>query len=130
MKKKNLKKIIRCKNVLINLIKRKKDTYINIFKLLKILFYFFSENNISKNFLNEIVAICISVQKYYKNVKDLDNSINKMDNFYNRKLYFKYAFSKLELRNYDKQNLKELLSNFDDYLLNQEIIIPIKWLNL
>ena len=101
-----------------NLIKRKKDTYINVFKLLKILFYFFSENNISKNFLNEIVAICISVQKYYKNVKDLDNSINKMDNFYNRKLYFKYAFSKLELRNYDKQNLKELLSNYHNNEIN------------
>ena len=91
-----------------NLTKRKKDTYINVFKLLKILYYFFSENKISRDYNNEIVAICTSVQIYYKKVKELDNSINKMDNFSNRKLYFKYAFSKLELRNNDKLSLKKL----------------------
>ena len=94
-----------------NLIKRKKDTYIKVFKLLKILFYFFSENNISKNFNNEIVAICTQIQIYYKKVKKYDNSINKMDYFNKRKTYFKYIFSKLELRNYEKQNLKELCAN-------------------
>ena len=94
-----------------NLIKRKKDTYINVFKLLKILFYFFSENNISKNFNNELVAICTQVQIYYKKVKKHDNSINKMDYFNKMKTYFKNIFSKLELRNYEKQNLKELCVN-------------------
>ena len=101
-----------------NLTKRKKDTYINVFKLLKILFYFFSENKISLNFYNEIIAICISVQIYYKKVKEFDNSINKMDNFSNRKLYFKYAFSKLELRNYNKSNLKELCPSSNNNEIN------------
>ena len=101
-----------------NLIKRKKDTYINVFKLLKILFYFFSENKISRNYNNEIVAICTSVQIYYKKVKEFDNSINKMDYFNKRKLYFKYSFSKLELRNYDKPNLKELCPSSNNNEIN------------
>ena len=101
-----------------NLIKRKKDTYLNVFKLLKILFYFFSENKISRNYNNEIVAICTSVQIYYKKVKEFDNSINKMDYFNKRKLYFKYSFSKLELRNYDKPNLKELCPSSNNNEIN------------
>ena len=94
-----------------DLIKRKKDTYSNIYELLRTLFDFFCENKISKDFNNEIVAICIHIETYYKNVKKHDNSINKKDTFYKKKLYFKYAFSKLELRNYDKASLKELCSN-------------------
>ena len=41
-----------------------------------------------------------------------------MDNFSNRKLYFKYAFSKLELRNYNKSNLKELCPSSNNNEIN------------
>jgi hypothetical protein len=75
------------------------------------LFDFFCENKISKEFNNEIVAICKHVETYYNNVKTYDNTINKKESFQKKKLYFKYAFSKLELRNYDKLFLKEICSN-------------------
>ena len=88
--------------------KRIKDNYINVYKLLRMLFKIFSENEISSNYNNEIIAIFIHADNYYKKVKLNDNEIDSMPFYHKRKIALKYAFSKLELRNYEKQNYKEL----------------------
>ena len=94
--------------------KRIKDTYMNVFKLLRMLFKIFSENEISLSYNNEIIAIFILVDNYYKKVKINDNDIDSSPIFHKRKIALKYAFSKLELRNYEKQNYKEL------YIINNK----------
>ena len=100
-----------------NLIKRKKDTYINVFKILRILFKYFSDKKIAKNYKNEMVAILTIVENYYKSVKKNDNLINDIDFYNKRKIAFKYVYSKLELKNCEKDNLKKLYAldkNNDD----------------
>ena len=97
-----------------NSLKRKKDTYICVYKILRMLFNYLSEKNISENFNNEIIAILTNVEKYYKSVKINDNIINSMEFYSKRKLTFKYVFSKLELKNFEKDNLKELYINKKD----------------
>ena len=94
-----------------NCTKRIKDTYINVFKLLRILFKIFSDNEISLNFNNEIIAIFIHVDNYYKKVKTNEKAIDTLPYYHKRKVALKYAFSKLELRNFEKQNYKELYIN-------------------
>ena len=109
-----------------NLIKRKKDTYINVYKILKILFKFFGEKKIAKNYNNEIVALLTIVENYYKSIKKNDNSINNMDFYYKRKTAFKYVFSKLELKNCEKGNLKKLYAINEDNSNDNNIITDNK----
>ena len=94
-----------------DLIKRKKDTYICVYKILRILFNSLSEQKISNNFVNEILAIFCRVEMYYKSIKENDNSINKSDYYYKRKTVFKYAYSKMKLKSYELQDIKELYTN-------------------
>ena len=91
-----------------NIIRRKKNTYKCVFDILRILFNDLGKKKIAKNYNNEIVAILTNVENYYKLVKQNDNEINNNEYFYNRKIAFKYVFSKLELRNCEKENLKGL----------------------
>ena len=91
-----------------NLTKRKKDTYTNVSKILVMLFNYFYEKKESKNYVNEMIAILTHVEKYYKLVKKYDYSINEDKYFYKRKIAFKYAFSKLELRNNEIDDIKKL----------------------
>jgi hypothetical protein len=97
-----------------NLIRRKKNTYKCVFDILRILFNDLGKKKIAKNYNNEIVAILTNVENYYKLVKQNDNEINNIEYFYNRKIAFKYVFSKLELRNCEKENLKGL------YIINKD----------
>ena len=106
-----------------NLIRRKKNTYKNVFNILKLIFIDLGEKKIAKNYNNEIVAILTNVENYYKLVKQNDNEINSIDYFYNRKIAFKYVFSKLELRNCEKDNLKGLYTiNKDNTGENNSVI--------
>ena len=94
-------------------IQRKKDTYIKVITILRKIFIYISEHN-PKNYINEMIAILTLVNTYYKNVKENDTSLNKDKFFYQRKIAFKYVYSKFELKNYENQNLKELCKNSNE----------------
>ena len=93
---------------------RKKDTYLCVYNILRKLFIYLSKKNISENFNNEMVAILTNIEKYYESVKKNDNIINNTEFYAKRKFTFKYVFSKLELKNFRKENLKELYINKND----------------
>ena len=93
---------------------RKKDTYLCVYNILRKLFIYLSKKNISENFNNEMVAILTNIEKFYESVKKNDNIINNTEFYSKRKLTFKYVFSKLELKNFRKENLKELYINKND----------------
>ena len=108
-----------------NLLLRKKHTYTNLIKILRLLFLNLGEKNPPKLFNNEIVAIFTHVEKYYKLIKKNENSIDKDDYYHKRKIAFKYAFSKLELKNYEQQNIKALYTyNNKDDDDNNNVSIP------
>ena len=97
-----------------NSFKRKKGTYSCVYNILQKLFIYLSKKNISENFNNEMVAILTNIEKFYESVKKNDNIINNTEFCLKRKLTFKYVFSKLELKNFRKENLKELYINKND----------------
>ena len=91
-----------------NYIKRKKRTYLNIIKILQILFSNLGGNK-CESYLKEICQILECVYNFFKNVKKYDNDINNNQFFYKRKLAFKYVFSQIELKNYNISSLNELI---------------------
>ena len=91
-----------------NYIKRKKRTYLNIIKILQILFSNLGGNK-CESYLKEICQILECVYNFFKNVKKYDNDINNNQFFYKRKLAFKYVFSQIELKNYNINSLNELI---------------------
>ena len=91
-----------------NYIKRKKRTYLNIIKILQILFSNLGGNK-CESYLKEICQILECVYSFFKNVKKYDNDINNNQFFYKRKLAFKYVFSQIELKNYNISSLNELI---------------------
>ena len=97
--------------------RRKKNTYLGILKILEILFSLLCENKTCKKYNNEICQILGCVQKYYKNIKKYDSSINNITYYYNKQIAFKYIYSSLELKNYDNNSLKELTkkNNNEEY---------------
>ena len=89
-------------------IKRKKNAYTGIIRILQILFSQLSENKISKNYIKEIFQILEYTKNYFKNVKRQNESINNNNFYYKRKIAYKYVHSKLELKDYNKNSLKGL----------------------
>ena len=100
-----------------DLIRRKKNTYLGILKILEILFSLLRDNKTCKKYNNEICQILGCIQKYYKNIKKYDSSINNITYYYNKQIAFKYIYSSLELKNYDNNTLKELTkkNNNEEY---------------
>ena len=90
-------------------LRRKKRTFLNIIKILQILFSNLGGNK-CENYMNEICQILECVYNFFKNVKKYDNNINSNQFFYKRKLAFKYVFSQIELKSYNIDSLNELIS--------------------
>ena len=90
-------------------LRRKKRTFLNIIKILQILFSNLGGNK-CEYYLKEICQILECVYNFFKNVKKYDNNINSNQFFYKRKLAFKYVFSQIELKSYNIDSLNELIS--------------------
>ena len=90
-------------------LRRKKRTFLNIIKILQILFSNLGGNK-CETYMNEICQILECVYNFFKNVKKYDSNINSNQFFYKRKLAFKYVFSQIELKNYNTNSLNELIS--------------------
>lgn len=90
-------------------VKRKKKAYLNIIKILQILFSILGGNK-CEYYVKEICQILECVYNFFRNVKKYDNNINNTQFFYKRKLAFKYVFSQLELKNYNINILDSLIS--------------------
>ena len=106
-------------------LRRKKRTFLNIIKILQILFSNFGGNK-CENYMKEICQILECVYNFFKNVKKYDTDINSNQFFYKRKLAFKYVFSQIELKNYNISSLDELISkknNNDNNNNNSDNII-------
>ena len=105
-------------------LRRKKRTFLNIIKILQILFSNLGGNK-CETYMNEICQILECVYNFFKNVKKYDSNINSNQFFYKRKLAFKYVFSQIELKNYNTNSLNELISkkNNNDNNNNSDNII-------
>ena len=101
--------------------RRKKNTYLGILKILKIIFSLLYENKKCKMYKDEIFLILDSIQKYYKNVKKYEPWLNSDQYLYNKKISFKYIYSSLLLKNYDDKSLKEL-SKIDENSKSNDLI--------
>ena len=101
--------------------RRKKNTYLGILKILKIIFSLLCENKKCKMYKDEIFLILDSIQKYYKNVKKYEPWLNSDQYLYNKKISFKYIYSSLLLKNYDDKSLKEL-SKIDENSKSNDLI--------
>ena len=101
--------------------RRKKNTYLGILKILKIIFSLLCENKKCKIYKDEIFLILDSIQKYYKNIKKYEPWLNSDQYLYNKKISFKYIYSSLLLKNYDDNSLKEL-SKIDENSKNNDLI--------
>ena len=99
--------IERINNDKTDLKKRKQNTYLGILKILELLFSLLCDNRKCKMYNNEILNILETIQKYYKNVKKYDISINNIQYNYNKKIAFKYIYSSLQLKLYDNYSLKD-----------------------
>lgn len=101
--------------------RRKKNTYLGILKILKIIFSLLCENKKCKLYKDEIFQILDSIQKYYKSVKKYEPWLNNDQYLHNKKISFKYIYSSLILKNYDYNSLKEL-SKIDDNSKSNDLI--------
>ena len=107
-----------------DVLKRKKNTYLGILKILGLLFSLLYDIKTYKIYINEIFQILSCIQKYFKNIKKYDISINNNTYYYEKKMAFKYIYSSFELKNYDKKSLKELTEKNN----NEENINMIKFI--
>ena len=107
-----------------DVLKRKKSTYIGILKILGSLFSLLYDIKAYKMYINEIFQILSCIQKYFKNIKKYDVSINNITFYYKKKMAFKYIYSSFELKNYGKKSLKELTEKNN----NEENINMIKFI--
>ena len=105
---------------MINNPSKKKTIYLGFLSILKNLFFNLSENKVCKNYLNEINHIFQYIQKYFKDIKKCDENSNNNSLFSKRKIAFKYAFSKLELKNMDENSVKKLLPEKNNENINNE----------
>ena len=93
-----------------DLLRRKKNTFLGILKILENIFSLLCDNKTFKmnNNNNEIFQILTCIQEYYKNIKKYDKHIIDNTYYYNKLIAFKYVYSSLEIKNYDNNTLKEL----------------------
>ena len=103
-------------------IQRKKNTYIGIIRVVQILLLQLSENKIGDKNIEEIFQILEYIINYFKNVKTFNDSINNNKFYYKRKIAFKYVVSKLELKNFGTDSLKELTKNNTNINNNNELL--------
>ena len=87
---------------------KNKNIYLQILSIMKNIFYNLYENKICKNYVTEMNHIFESVEKYFKEIKN-DKVLNNNSLFTKRKIAFKYAFAKLELKNMDEIFLKGII---------------------
>ena len=100
--------IDRINNNKTDLLRRKKNTYLGILKILENIFSLLCDKKTLKNYNNEIFKILNCIQNYYKNIKKYDIKINNDTYYYNKKIAFKYVYSSLEIKTYDNNSMKEL----------------------
>ena len=114
--------INKIKNNETELQRRKKNTYLGILNILEILFSLLYNNKTCKKYIHEIFQILSCIQKYYKDIKKYDISINNIEYYYKKKIAFKYIYSSLELKNYDNNTLKELTKKSNNEENNNNVI--------
>ena len=102
--------IKRIKDNKTELLRRKKNTFLGILKILENIFSLLCDIKTFKinNNNNEIFQILACIQEYYKNIKKYDKDIIDNTYYYNKQIAFKYVYSSLEIKNYDNYTLKEL----------------------
>jgi hypothetical protein len=114
--------INKIKNNETELQRRKKNTYLEILNILKILFSLLYNYKTCKRYINEIFQILSCIQKYYKDIKKYDITINNIEYYHKNKIAFKYIYSSLELKNYDNNTLKELTKKTNNEEINNNVI--------
>jgi hypothetical protein len=114
--------INKIKNNETELQRRKKNTYLEILNILKILFSLLYNYKTCKRYINEIFQILSCIQKYYKDIKKYDITINNIEYYYKNKIAFKYIYSSLELKKYDNNTLKELTKKTNNEEINNNVI--------
>ena len=91
--------------------KRKKNTYFGILKILEHICSLLCDIKKNKIYINEVCQLLEVIENYYIQIKKFAPEINNEPYYHNKKIAFKYIYSSLELRNYDSNLLKELISN-------------------